>query len=273
MNSHTSNSDATRVDAVRLERVSFAYDERCVLEDVNLTITQRNFACIIGPNGGGKTTLMKLMLGLIEPTRGNVHVLGKSARQARHRIGYLPQSAPLDPLFPVTVLDVVLMGRLGGAHRFGPYGAASRTAAQQALSDAGARQLARKPFGTLSGGQRQRVLIARALVSKPVALFLDEPTSGLDIEAEEQFLSMLRRLNERVTIVMVSHDVEFVSRHVDTAICVNRKVHVHTGQELVGGVVRELYGREIRMVRHVASAGHTHGPDCHHERTDEAGDP
>ena len=244
---------------VALEDVSFGYDEQPVLEDVSLEVHRGDFACIIGPNAGGKSTLLKLMLGLLAPQRGRVRLFGQPPAVTRHRVGYLPQRSDLDPQFPVTVLDVVLMGRLGSGRRLGPYQAADKAVARAALRDVGLDGLGRRPFGALSGGQRQRVLIARALAAEPELLMLDEPASNLDIAAERALYELLRQLNERLTIVMVSHNVAFVSKYVKTAICVNRQVHVHTRSELSGEVIQELYGQEVRLLH---AHEHPHAEDA-----------
>ncbi len=241
---------AVRDPVVSLRNVSFGYDENDILHDVTLAIPRGDFACVIGPNGAGKTTLIKLALGLIEPRRGDVRVFEKPPREARARIGYMPQHAQLDPQFPVCVLEVVLMGRLGRGHSVGAYGASDREAARKALYEVGLSGLEKRPFAALSGGQRRRVLIARALACEPELLLLDEPTSNLDIQVEEQLYALLHELNRRLTIVLVSHDLGFVSQHVKTTVCVNRTVHTHPTGEVTGDVIRELFGRQVRLVEH-----------------------
>ncbi|MBI5865972.1 MAG: ABC transporter ATP-binding protein [Planctomycetes bacterium] len=230
--------------------VAFAYGQQTVLHGVNLSVPQGDLACIVGPNGGGKTTLLRLMLGLLVPQRGEIRVFGKPPHEARRRIGYMPQHVHLDPLFPVTSLDVVLMGRLGGGGGLGLYSRADQQIACDALGEVGLADMAKRSFARLSGGQRQRVLIARALACQPEVLLLDEPTANLDISVEEQLYALLKELNRRLTIVLVSHDLGFVSKYVKTAICVNRTVHTHEMSRLTGDVIRNLYGREIRLVEH-----------------------
>ncbi|MCC6358331.1 MAG: ABC transporter ATP-binding protein [Phycisphaerales bacterium] len=237
--------------AIQLQNVTFAYEDRPVLRDVNLAIRVGDFACIIGPNGGGKTTLLRILVGLLTPQAGTVSVLGESPVRARRRIGYMPQHASLDLKFPVNALDVVLMGRLHES-RLGFYSRADRDRAAGALAEVGLADFGRRPFSDLSGGQRQRVLIARALACDPELLLLDEPTSNLDISVEEQLYALLGELNRRLTIVMVSHDVGYVSAAVKTAVCVNRTVHTHSTRELTGDVIRNLYGREVRVLQHLA---------------------
>lgn len=241
---------AIRDAVVSLRRVSFGYDDSDILQNVTLAIPRGDFACVIGPNGSGKTTLIKLVLGLLEPRSGEVRVFGNSPREARARIGYMPQHAQLDPQFPVCVHEVVLMGRLGRGHGVGSYRAVDRDAARAALSEVGLSGLEKRPFAALSGGQRRRVLIARALACEPELLLLDEPTSNLDIQVEEQLYALLHELNRRLTIVLVSHDLGFVSQHVKTTVCVNRTVHTHPTGEVTGDVIRELFGRQVRLVEH-----------------------
>lgn len=236
--------------AISIKGLSFSYDRFDVLEDVNLEIDARDFVMFVGPNGGGKTTLLKIMLGLLPPTTGTVRVLGRSPAEARRGIGYMPQHAQMDPGFPALVKDVVLMGRIGRARGFGPYAAPDKKAALEVLEEVGLCELRNRPFSALSGGQRQRALIARALASEPDLLLLDEPTAHLDITSEGDLYELLRELNNRMTVVMASHDVGFVSEFVKTVVCVKRKVVVHPTSEITGEVIRELYGRDVRMVRH-----------------------
>jgi zinc transport system ATP-binding protein len=236
------------VPAISIEGATFGYDQTPVVRDVNLAIQPGDFACIVGPNGGGKTTLLKLMLGLLRPRSGRVLLFGSPPGQVRQRIGYMPQHVHLDPLFPITAMEVVLMGRLGVGRRFGFYGRKDKAIVEAALTEVGLLDARRRPFAGLSGGQRQRVLIARALACEPDVLLLDEPTSNVDIAVEDQLYALLRELNKRLTIVVVSHDLGFVSTQVKSAICVNRHVHTHAMSELTGEVIRNLYGREVRTL-------------------------
>ena len=235
---------------VEIRDLSFSYNGETVLEHVNLTIGRREFISVVGPNGGGKTTLLRLVLGLIEPTAGTVRVFGQRPAQARGRVGYLPQHAQMDPRFPASVSDVVLTGRLATARPFGLYRKADREAARKALGDVDLSDQARRPYSDLSGGQRQRVLIARALVSEPELLLLDEPTAGLDAHMENELYDLLKALNERLTIVLVTHDLGFVSQIVQSVACVRRTVVVHPTSEITGEIIREIYGGDVRMVRH-----------------------
>lgn len=238
------------IPAIAVDGVSFSYDGPPVLRDVSICIHRGEFVCIVGPNGGGKSTLVKLILGLLQPKSGAVRVFGLRPAEARPQIGYMPQHARLDPQFPVTVRDVVLMGRLGHSRIWGGYGATDRDAVQRALRDVGLADQLDTSFCNLSGGQRQRVLIARALVCQPDLLLLDEPTANLDMKSQAGFYELLHALNERMTIVMVSHDVRFVSEHVKRVVCVNRDVHVHPTAELTVEAVSRLFGHSVRVIRH-----------------------
>ena len=235
---------------VKIQGLSFSYSAVPVLEDVDLTVRAGECASIVGPNGGGKTTLLKLMLGLIRPDRGSVRVFGSDPRRASSRIGYMPQHARYDSAFPASVLDVVLMGRLGIAASMGFYTRKDRLAAEEALEEIGLRDRAGEQFSRISGGQRQRALLARALVGDPKLLLLDEPTANLDYVIEGRFYDLMRRLGERMTILIVSHDVGFVSKLVRRVICVSRKVVEHPIAEICDEAMTELYGDEMKRIRH-----------------------
>ena len=242
---------------IEIDHVSFSYEGLHALEEVSFTVHERDFISIVGPNAGGKTTLMKLILGLLKPSRGTVRVFGQPPAKTRSRIGYMPQHASLDPFFPVSVLDVVLMGRLGNGHTFGLFRRNDREAAMEALREVEMYPFRQRSFSTLSGGQRQRVLIARALTSRPELLLLDEPTSNIDIAVETELYELLKRLNERITILLVTHDLGFVSKYVKSVACVNRKVVVHPTSEIRGEMIYEMYGSQVHMIRHDHMAGGT----------------
>jgi len=245
-------------NAIEVAGLSFGFGAgRPVLENVSLQIAEGDFASVIGPNGGGKTTLLKLFLGLYQPSAGTVRVLGTTPERARPQVGYMPQHATLDPSFPVRVLDVVLMGRLRASRPFGPFTAADRSAALGVLRRAGLEGFHRRPFSALSGGERQRVLVARAMASSPRLLLLDEPAAGLDQRVEQDFFELLRELNREITIVLVSHDLGFVSHWVRTVVCVNRKVVVHPTSAVTGKVIADIYSGDVQMVRHDHSLGHS----------------
>lgn len=237
-------------DTVIFENVDFSYDGVPVLQNVTFTIGERSFISIVGPNAGGKTTLLKLMLGLIKPSRGIIKVFGLPPDRARPLIGYMPQHVQFDPNFPVTVLDVVLMGRLGNGTRFGPYRKKDKEVCLESLKKLEMHDIWKRPFGALSGGQRQRVLIARALATDPQLLLLDEPTSNVDMAVETELFELLHELSKTITIIVVSHDLGFVSQYVQRVVCVNRQVMVHPTTAITGEIINELYGADVRMVRH-----------------------
>ncbi|MCA1906093.1 MAG: ABC transporter ATP-binding protein [Desulfarculus sp.] len=246
------------VNAVEISGLSFAYNGQPVLEGVDLTVPELAFAAVVGPNGGGKTTLLKLMLGLLTPQRGRLAVLGGPPQEVRGRVGYMPQHSQVDPAFPVAVQDVVLMGRLGAGGRWPWAGRAARREADAALERVGLTGLAARPFHDLSGGQRQRVLIARALVDRPRLLLMDEPTANVDAAAEREVFELLKELNREATVIVVSHDIGFVSPYVGQVICVNRRVVSHPTCDITGEVIAEIYGREVLMVRHDHHLGCRH---------------
>jgi zinc transport system ATP-binding protein len=239
---------------ISFQGVDFSYNSDPILKDVNMEIHPGEFVSIIGPNGGGKTSLLLLALGMLRPNRGTVQVFGRAPERERSRLGYVPQFTRFDPLFPVTVYDVVQMGRLG---RFwtGPYRKEDREAALAALQQVGLGELRRRSFAELSGGQRQRVLIARALATEPEILLLDEPTANVDRLATDKLYELLVDLNQRLTVVLVSHDLGIVSRFVSSVVCVNKTVLTHPVSELTGEMIRDLYGGEIALVRHDHSSG------------------
>lgn len=241
--------------AVALTDVCFSYDGPLVLEDVTFAIPRGDFVSLIGPNGGGKTTLLKLMLGLVAPTRGGISVFGVPPVDARRLVGYVPQYQVFDAQFPVTVMDVTLMGRLGRANPLGPYRRAAKDAACEALRKVGLLELRDRPFPTLSGGQRQRALIARALAAAPELLLMDEPTANIDSLVVDELYGLLRTLNQAMTVVLVSHDLGFVSRLVRRVVCVNRTVKMHPTSELSGADMQSLYGTAVHMVRHDVHEG------------------
>ena len=242
-----------------LENVSFAYKQNKILEDVTLFIHKGEFASIVGPNGGGKTTLLKLILGLLKPDNGKISIFGKPPEQARQKIGYMPQYAPLDMNFPATVMDVVLMGRLAKTTLW--FSKKDRSEALAAIDEVGMNGFAGIGFNELSGGQRQRILIARALCSRPAILLLDEPTANVDHETEINLFSILQALNSTMTILVVSHDLGFVSKYVKSVICVNRKVVIHPTTLMNGLLIKDIYHGDLKMVRHdhrCSEEGHSH---------------
>ena len=240
--------------------VSFAFGDNEVLSNASFVAHSHESICIVGPNGGGKSTLIKLALGLLEPASGTITVLSTEPVKARSKIGYMPQYLQYDKRFPVRVSDVARMGRLSN-HRFGFYSKRDKQITMNALDEMGVADLAKRPFGALSGGQRQRVLIARALACEPELLLLDEPTANVDPAVENQFLEILHDLAAKVTVVTVTHDLGFVSQLVDRVVCVNRYVKIHPTSEITGEIIQDIYGGDLKMVRHdhcCSEQGHIH---------------
>lgn len=246
--------------AIQCEQVSFSYGDAPILTDVSFTIKKLDSVALVGPNGGGKSTLLKLILGLLTPQSGSIQVLGVTPRQARSKIGYMPQHLQYDPSFPVSTMDVVLMGR-AGANSLGRYSTDDRRIAMKSMAELRVDSLATRPFNSLSGGQRQRILIARALACEPEILLLDEPTANVDPAVELQFFEILKSLASKVTLITVSHDLGFVSQVVSRVFCINRQVKIHPTSELTGEIIHEMYGGDVRMVRHdqcCSEQGHSH---------------
>jgi zinc transport system ATP-binding protein len=246
--------------AIQVHDLSFNYDDLPVLTNVNFAIDPLDSVCIVGPNGGGKTTLVKLILGLLTPTEGTVRIFGGSPEEQRCRIGYVPQYANYDPRFPISVREVVGMGRLGNSMS-GRYTLDDQQQTDGALEAVRLNDLADRSFSSLSGGQRQRVLIARALASGGDILILDEPTANIDRESEQHLFELLTILNEKMAILMVTHEVGFASTFFKRIICANKQVFIHPTSELTGDLIRNMYGGDLRMIRHdhrCSADGHQH---------------
>ena len=226
--------------------------EHVVLESINLELFSGDFLGIIGPNGGGKSTLLKAVLGLIKPDRGEISVFGLPPARARSRIGYVPQKTVFDRSFPVKVRDVVLMGRysrVGLWHRYGPE---DRNSALLALKAVGMADRAEREIGALSGGEQQRVFVARSLVSDPDLLLLDEPTAGIDSAQQTEFYELLSHLNRDLgkAIVLVSHDLTAVSTYVSKIACLNQRLYYHSSRELSNEDIEKAYGCPVEMIAH-----------------------
>lgn len=231
----------------------FTYGEQEVLHNVSFSVAERSFVAVVGPNGGGKTTLLKLLLGELKPTFGTIRVAGARPGRAYGKIGYVPQSFPFDPRFPIGVDEVVLMGRRRRG-LFGFYDRADRMAAGAALEKVGLPGFGNRSFSGLSGGERQRVLIAQALAGGCEILLMDEPTANVDPAHAAGLYGLFSALREKVTIMMVSHNLGVVTRNVTHVLCVNHSADLHT----IGEVAGEAVGSPVEGMALLR-----HGSDCH----------
>ncbi len=238
-----------------LERVTVRLAGVPVLEEVSLTVPRGVFLGIVGPNGGGKTTLLRVALGLLRPERGRVLLFGRDVWLGRglERVGYVPQRAGLDRRFPTSVEELVLTA-FPGRRSWGRIGAAEKAAAARAMREVGVWEDRRRAVGRLSGGQQQRAFLARALAGEPELLLLDEPTTGVDPGGREAFFGLLRELQRRrsLTVVMVTHDVGAVAREVTAVACLNRRLVYHGPPAGLGeaGLAERVYGMPVHLVRH-----------------------
>jgi zinc transport system ATP-binding protein len=237
-------------ELVRLEDIWVHYDNTPILEGVNLSINQDDFLGIIGPNGGGKTTLLKVILGLVKPSSGSVTVLGNTPQRNRKIIGYVAQNSLFDHDFPIDVQDVVLMGRYGKVGLVRRFSDADEKAALNALKTVEMLDYRGKQIGKLSGGEQQRVLIARALVAEPKMLLLDEPTTGVDMPMQTEFYELLARLKHSMSIVLVSHDISAVSVYVDKIACLNHQLYYHGTKEVGPEILEATYKCPVQMIAH-----------------------
>ncbi|MCD6384590.1 metal ABC transporter ATP-binding protein [Candidatus Sumerlaeota bacterium] len=235
---------------IEVKDVWFSYDDHLVLKDVNLAIKKGDFLALLGPNGGGKTTLLKLMLGILKPDRGYIRILGKKPSEVADRLGYVPQDTMINKDFPISVMDVTLMGRLGHIGRRWRYSKKDRLLAEQALDRVGMLNYRNHLIGTLSGGERQRVFIARALVANPEFLFMDEPTSSVDSQWQTELYELLKELNKTVTIVVVSHDISVLSSYVKSVACVAQTVYFHDSAEITQETLEKVYHCPIELIAH-----------------------
>jgi zinc transport system ATP-binding protein len=250
MTTNTNETGSASI-AVALDDVRFSYGKGDVLKDVSLSVTKGDFVGVIGPNGGGKTTLVRLMLGVIKPTQGTVRLFGENPAKSRKHAGYVPQETSSNKLFPISVLDVVLMGTMGRRGLFHAYTSEDRDQAFGALEELKIVSLKDKPIGNLSGGQRQKVLLARALVGGPSILFLDEPTSSVDTCGQDELYDYLVRLNERgTTVFLVTHNVGAVSSYIKSIVCVNVKVFFHPDGVLDEQTINKAFGCPVDFIAH-----------------------
>ncbi len=231
---------------IDIQNVSFSYNHSPALEDISFMVEEEEFFGIIGPNAGGKSTLLKLILGLYKPNSGTVKVFGNDPEKVRGRIGYVPQHPGFKRDFPINVNDVVLLGQLGMTM-------SSKQSAihfKSAMNAVSLDEIANRQISTLSGGQLQRVMIGRALACAPEILILDEPTANIDIPTEENIFGLLKKYNEQMTIIVVSHDIAFISGYVDRVACLNQRLVCHHTEDISGKTIEDLYGASMKMIDH-----------------------
>ncbi len=209
-----------------VKNLNFAYEKNVVLEDINFSVTCKDFLAIIGPNGGGKSTLLKLILGLLSPKSGEISIFGKSPQKSKNILAYVPQNTNTNANFPITSLEVALMGRLRNKG-FGFFTKSDYKKAEEMLEKVGVSHLANEHISKLSGGQRQRVYIARALCTSSRFILLDEPTASIDTDGQIQIYKLLKQLNENLGIIVVSHDVNVCVSFANKVAHVNKSLYMH----------------------------------------------
>ncbi len=235
---------------ISFEHVDFTFDKKSILKDVSFCIKKGEFVCLLGPNGGGKTTLLKLLMGLLAPTNGTILINGLATSKMQKTIGYMPQYMHYDPRFPITVSEVILMGRIRPGLFGGIFGKNDYFHLDKVLRQLDLQEVKNHLFNNLSGGQKQRVLIARALVSGPEILIFDEPLANIDATAELSLMELLASFKHEKTILFVSHEFNFVDKMVDKVLCINKEVVVHQTKEITTENLLALYHGTLKIVQH-----------------------
>ncbi|WP_095742948.1 metal ABC transporter ATP-binding protein [Sediminibacillus massiliensis] len=244
---------------VRMKNVQFTYDNKKALEDIDFEIPEGAFMGLVGPNGGGKTTLLKLLLGLLKPQNGAIELFGTPINKFKNwnKIGFVSQKAnTFNRGFPATVHEVVSMGLTAKVGYLKFFNKQHRQKIEQAVEQVGMRDYLHENIGDLSGGQQQRIFIARALVSDPKLLILDEPTVGVDAEHVQKFYELLHKLNDQkdITLLLVTHDTGTMTHHATDIVCLNRTLHFHGNAEefttLSEGDLSSFYGHKLNVVSH-----------------------
>ncbi|MGB7401074.1 ABC transporter ATP-binding protein [Arcobacter sp. KX21116] len=215
------------MNILEIDKLSFSYDKQVILEDISLTIKENDFLAIIGPNGGGKSTLLKAILGINKVKKGKIRFLGSKVEKNISTIGYVPQNTNVNVNFPIKVIEVVMMGHVGHKRPLLGYKKEEIACAMGALEQVSMQDFANVKIGTLSGGQRQRVMIARALCAHPKILLLDEPTASIDVDGQKQIYDLLKLLNKSITIVVVSHDISVILGYASKVAHINKKLTFH----------------------------------------------
>ena len=242
--------------SIQIQNLFFSYSKTDVLDNINLTINEGDFLAIIGPNGGGKSTLLKLILNLLPLKKGSV-------QSTFQNIGYVPQNTNLNIDFPITALEVVLMGHIGKKKTFFGYAKEDISCAMNSLRQVGMDDFAHTKIGNLSGGQRQRVFIARALCANPDVIMLDEPTANIDVQGQKEVYNLLKQLNETMTVIVVSHDISVLLNYAKNVAHINKNIVYHA----LDNINQDIKGDDDHLceVELLSALGNAHSCDCHHE--------
>lgn len=237
--------------AIEISDIDVFYEEVRALKKVSLEVKEGDYLAIMGPNGGGKSTLLKSILGLIEIEKGNIKIFGKEPKKNRHLIGYVPQISNVDKNFPITVIEVVLLGaQKKGLSLFHRYKESERKEAEKYIELVGLKGMENRRISKLSGGEFQKMLIARALLTDPKLLLLDEPTASIDAKSSQEIYSLLGKLNEKITILLVTHNVLAISSNVKELACLNETLVYHGEPELSQEVINKMYGCPVELIAH-----------------------
>lgn len=237
-------------EVISVKNLWAGYNHEPVLKNITLSVYHTDFVGLIGPNGGGKTTLLKVLLGLLPPTRGDVRILGKNVHEGRRYVGYVPQSVEFDHAFPISVWEVARMGRLSSRGLFRRFTAEDEDRVASALRRVGMLDMRKRPLAELSGGQRQRVYVARALAGEPAILLLDEPTASVDPQARTSIYEILSELNDHMTILLISHDMNAISSYVKTVGCLNGTLVYHREKLITQDMLETTYQCPIDLIAH-----------------------
>lgn len=225
---------------IKANKINFSYNKKSkVLTDVSFEVYERDFIGLIGPNGGGKSTLLKIILGLLRPDSGSIVVFDSGGREARDKIGYIPQYSKIDLGYPISAWEVVMSGFLGKKRIGSLYTKFEKKRAEKILEDLKLSQFKDRAIGELSGGQRQRIMIARALVRDPELLLLDEPTNSVDGKSGRNLYDLLQVLNKKMAIITVSHDIDMISRHIKRTFCLNNRIICNIAKDVTDDDVDE----------------------------------
>jgi zinc transport system ATP-binding protein len=236
---------------IELRNVNFSYGRNVTIRNAGFTISKGDFLGIIGPNGGGKTTLLRLILGINKPDSGTIRLLNDSPLKTRYRVGYIPQETNLNKGFPISVHDVVLMGLTSKRGIGKHFTSADHERADSYIEQLGLSALRERSIADLSGGQRQKVLLARAIVAEPEILFLDEPTASVDTTGEDDIYEYLRKINNTgTTIILVTHNIGVLSKYIKSVACVNKDVHFHADGKLDDATITKTFGCSVDLIAH-----------------------